>query len=68
MSISLRKALEDLRSDLGRLSASMDAVVFCDMWRAIAAAITRLMFNEVATEAHFTTEVRKNLNPTVIRA
>jgi hypothetical protein len=35
----------------------MDAVVFCDMWRAVAAAITRLMFNDVATEALFSAEV-----------
>jgi hypothetical protein len=31
--------------------------VFSDTWRAAAIAITRTMFNDVATEAHFTAEV-----------
>ncbi|KAK9906635.1 hypothetical protein WJX75_005264 [Coccomyxa subellipsoidea] len=52
----LQPALESLATSLQTLSASLDAVVFSDTWRAAAIAITRTMFNDVATEAHFTAE------------
>lgn len=53
----LQPALEALSASLQTLSASLDAVVFSDTWRAAAIAITRTMFNDVATEAHFSAEV-----------
>lgn len=53
----LQPALEALAASLQHLSASLDAVVFSDMWRAAAVAITRTIFNDVATEARFSAEV-----------
>lgn len=57
MSLRLRPALESLSESLQVLSARLDAVVFSDTWRAAAIAITRTMFNDVATEARFSAEV-----------
>ncbi|BDA46253.1 probable RAD50-interacting protein 1 [Coccomyxa sp. Obi] len=56
VSLRLRPALESLSESLQNLSASLDAVVFSDTWRAAAIAITRTMFNDVATEARFSAE------------
>ncbi len=58
VSARLRPALEGLADQLARLSRHMDQVVFRDMWRAVAVAANRMMYNDVATEAQFSAEVQ----------
>lgn len=53
----LRDGLNELAAALYTLSISLDAVVFRDTWRAVAIAAMRLLYNEIATEAHFSPEV-----------
>jgi hypothetical protein len=57
VSARLRPALEGLADQLSRLSRHMDQVVFRDMWRAVAVAANRFMYNDIATEAQFSAEV-----------
>ena len=55
---ALAPAAAELAATLARLAAALDAVAFRDLWRAVAVAATRLLFNEVATEARFSPAVR----------
>lgn len=55
---ALAPAVAELAAALARLAGALDAVAFRDLWRAVAVAATRLLFNEVATEAHFSRAVR----------
>ena len=59
----LAPALAELGGALARLAAALDAVAFRDLWRAVAVAATRLLFNEVATEARFSRSVRPARGP-----
>lgn len=53
VSPQLRSALIALDETLRLLSTQLDAVVFRETWKAIAVAINRELYNEVATEAKF---------------
>ncbi|KAL3137392.1 hypothetical protein ABBQ32_006915 [Trebouxia sp. C0010 RCD-2024] len=53
VSPQLQRALIGLDDAVKLLSASMDAVVFRETWKAIAVAINRHLYNEVATETKF---------------
>ena len=53
----LQRALIGLNDSVQLLSSSMDAVVFRETWKAIAVAINRRMFNDVATETRFSYQV-----------
>ena len=55
---ALAPAVAELAAALARLAGALDAVAFRDLWRAVAVAATRLLFNEVATEARFSRAVR----------
>lgn len=59
VSKELLRALEWLTSCLGMLSQHLDAVAFREVWRCAAIALNRLLYNDVATEAHFSPEVCK---------
>ena len=59
-SVRLRDGLNELSAALHTLSMSLDAVVFRDTWRAVAIAVMRLLFNDIATEAHFSPEVSRH--------
>ena len=61
-SVRLRDGLNELSAALHTLSMSLDAVVFRDTWRAVAIAVMRLLFNDIATEAQFSPEV-SSLDP-----
>jgi len=50
---ALVPALSALSDALGAASRALDSVAFRSVWRAAACAATRLLFNEVATEARF---------------
>ena len=39
------------------LSQHLDSVAFREVWRSAAIALNRLLYNDVATEAHFSSEV-----------
>ena len=49
----LAPALAALSDALSAAARSLDAVAFRSVWRGAAAAATRLLFNECATEARF---------------
>eukprot|EP00884_Botryococcus_braunii_P018181 jgi/Botrbrau1/5046/Bobra.37_1s0012.1 len=53
VSLKLKPALEGLAATLALLADHMDQVVFREMWRAVAVAANRMMYNEIATEARF---------------
>lgn len=57
VSPQLQRALIGLDDAVKLLSASMDAVVFRETWKAIAVAINRHLYNEVATETRFSHQV-----------
>ena len=57
--VRLRDGLNELSAALHTLSMSLDAVVFRDTWRAVAIAVMRLLFNDIATEAQFSPEVSR---------
>lgn len=50
-------AADRLHGLLGALGGALDAVVFRDVWRAVAVTVNYAFFNEVATEAAFTEQV-----------
>ena len=50
---ALAPALAALAAALAAAARALDAVAFRSVWRGAAAAATRLLFNEVATEARF---------------
>lgn len=54
---ALLAAGDSLQRTLGMLSASLDAAVFGDVWRAVALGINRAFFDELALEALFSPEV-----------
>ena len=56
----LRDGLNELSAALHTLSMSLDAVVFRDTWRAVAIAVMRLLYNDIATEAQFSPEVSRS--------
>ena len=58
VSPQLQRALIGLDDAVKLLSGSMDAVVFRDTWKAIALAINRHLYNEVATETRFSHQVQ----------
>ena len=58
LSAGLRKGVDDLQTDLARLSQVLDAVLFRDMWKGLAAALNRLVFNGLITEARFSPQVQ----------
>jgi hypothetical protein len=49
----LLAAADGLQRTLGALGAHLDAVAFRDVWRAAALAVNYAFFNDVATEARF---------------
>ena len=57
VSPQLLRALVGLDDSVKLLASSMDAVVFRETWKAIAVAINRQMYNEVATETRFSYQV-----------
>lgn len=57
VSPQLLRALVGLDDSVKLLANSMDAVVFREIWKAIAVAINRQMYNEVATETRFSYQV-----------
>jgi len=57
VSPQLLRALVGLDESVKLLSSSMDAVVFRETWKAIAVAVNRRMYNDVATETKFTYQV-----------
>ena len=57
MSPQLLRALTGLDDTVKLLSCNMDAVVFRETWKAIAVAVNRHLYNEVATEARFSYQV-----------
>lgn len=57
VSPQLQRALIGLDDAVKLLSANMDAVVFRETWKAIAVAINRHLYNEVATETRFSHQV-----------
>eukprot|EP00803_Ostreobium_quekettii_P009891 evm.model.scf_51.2 EVM.evm.TU.scf_51.2 scf_51:8051-18111(-) len=50
---TLAEAVLQLHERFVMLSNLLDVVCFREVWRAVAMAATRVMFNDVATEAHF---------------
>ena len=57
VSPQLKPALLALDDTLKLLASELDAVVFRDTWKAIAVAINRELYNDVATEAKFSFQV-----------
>ena len=57
----LDSALQGLSADLDRLAGYLDSVLFRDVWRAVACAITMALYNDVATEARFSQQVLPHL-------
>lgn len=53
----LAPALVGATDSLALLAANLDAVAFRDVWRAVAVAANRLLYNDVATEASFSPQV-----------
>ena len=53
---SLLPAADGLQSLLHDVASRLDAVVFRDVWRAVAVAVNSAFFNDVATEATFSYE------------
>lgn len=66
VSPQLQRALIGLDDAVKLLSASMDAVVFRETWKAIAVAINRHMYNEVATESKFSYQVSSTYSNKVL--
>lgn len=58
-SASLTPAISILIGDLQRYASLLDSVVFRELWRAVAVATTRTVFNNVVTEARFSQQVQK---------
>lgn len=63
VSPQLQRALIGLDDAVKLLSANMDAVVFRETWKAIAVAINRHLYNEVATETRFSHQVHSKHVP-----
>ncbi|KAL4536055.1 hypothetical protein Ndes2526A_g05602 [Nannochloris sp. 'desiccata'] len=59
---SLLPAADGLQTLLQALSSHLDAVLFRDVWRAIALAVNYALFNDVATEAEFSEQGAEQLN------
>ena len=57
VSPQLRLAMDELEATLARLGQVLDAVLFRDVWRGLAAALNRLFFNVLITEARFSPQV-----------
>jgi hypothetical protein len=53
VSIALLQPLEYLSAQMGQLAGSLDSDCFRAIWKLIAVAINRSLFNDVATEARF---------------
>ncbi|KAK9853117.1 hypothetical protein WJX84_011625 [Apatococcus fuscideae] len=52
----LSGGLDWLAGCLSMLSQHLDSVAFREVWRSAAIALNRLLYNDVATEAHFSSE------------
>lgn len=50
-------ALEETSVALARLASVLDAVAFRNVWRGFATSVNKLLYNDVATEAHFSPQV-----------
>uniref|UniRef100_A0A061SJF9 Uncharacterized protein n=1 Tax=Tetraselmis sp. GSL018 TaxID=582737 RepID=A0A061SJF9_9CHLO len=48
--------VQQLQETLHRLSGMLDSVVFREVWRAVAAAVNQILYNDIATEAQFSRE------------
>lgn len=57
MSARLASAVTGVADSLAVLAGHLDAVAFRDVWRAVAVAANRLLYNDVATEASFSAQV-----------
>mmetsp|Transcript_2464 Transcript_2464/g.6228 ORF Transcript_2464/g.6228 Transcript_2464/m.6228 type:complete len:730 (-) Transcript_2464:212-2401(-) len=57
-----RPALHYLEDALMRLAGVLDAVVFRQTWRAVAAAINQILYNDIATEAQFSWDGAKRFH------
>lgn len=53
----LAPAVTAAAEGLARLAANLDAVAFREVWRAVAVALNRTLYNDVATEAAFSPQV-----------
>ena len=62
MSTALAPAITLLVADLQRFASLLDSVLFRELWRAVAVATTRTVFNNVVTEAHFSEQVFKTIS------
>lgn len=56
---TLLAAADGVHGLLRMLSSDLDPPVFADVWRAVALAINQAFYNEVATEALFSPQVRR---------
>ena len=57
MSAALSPGVALLVADLQRMVGLLDAVLFRELWRAVAVATTRTLFNDVVTECFFSQQV-----------
>ena len=58
MSAALAPGISLLVADLQRMVGLLDAVLFQELWRAVAVATTRTLFNDVVTECFFCEQVQ----------
>lgn len=61
MSQRLAPAITAAAEGLARLAAHLDAVAFREVWRAVAVALNRTLYNDIATEAAFSPQVAPKL-------
>lgn len=57
VSARLMPAVTGAAEGLARLAGHLDAVCFREVWRAVAVALNRTLYNDVATEAGFSPQV-----------
>lgn len=57
----LAPAITAAAQGLARLAVHLDAVAFREVWRAVAVALNRMLYNDVATEAAFSPQVHLRL-------
>ena len=49
--------LEDMKCSVARLSSVLDAVTFRNVWRGLAASANKLLYNDIAIQADFSSQV-----------
>ena len=68
MSAALAPGISLLVADLQRMVGLLDAVLFRELWRAVAVATTRTLFNDVVTECFFSEQVQPLIFPEQVQA